>query len=388
MRMRTPLAAALAIATAGGAGAAHGAVLRDPATGLRLTAPAGYTLSQQGGTYTLRGGGGFATFQIATSPLDARGSGRGLVQAAGGRVLRHKSVRGIWEASARVGGRNLFVRVRPLPGGRLEVAVMGAGAPVRVAAQKGENQGGLGISPRQVALFTALEAILATRRGGQVVGLNVPIPLRRVVTSENGASADIPALPGWQFDGANGNFQVFNPAFGSGTFGFSFAIDSGALGFPPVPSVVQSPFIPDPAVALATILPRQYVATGTPTALAFQDVQLIPGTAGALGPGFTSGYYTARLTVNGRPCVGIFSVGVTNSAVSFWQMYTSFVIVFDTTPSVIASALMRSWAGYTGEVGARRLTANVLENISNNTNPDFRRFDRDTQTWQRFVNGV
>lgn len=364
-----------------GASSAEAKRLVDRPTGLVLQAPAGFKLKGKDGFYKLSGRGMTVSFARGLSPVGVPQTGDLLVKASGGRAVgKVKKTSRLYAATIRVKGKPYRLSVRKR-GKMVDVALFGTGRKMAMALAPRASVAVL--SPAQLQQMAALERILNTRRGGANALLNVPVPMRLAQTSDNGARALVPALPGWVTSGGGGLMAVENSRFGFGWFGFTYSpyTPAAASAFTLPPGSVIVPPSADPGVMLAQFFP-QYAAT-LGVNWQFTAIQLLPGSQGILGPTIPSALYAMRFRFNGRPFQAVFVFGILNYSTYFTQLYFSGVAIDAAAPGGISNALVRSWASYSGEVGFRERLSTGLDLIANGKDATLTpsRFRAGASTW-------
>ncbi len=329
-------------------------MLRHRATNFSVRADRGYRLQVYRGIYTIRRGRESVTRMRLRSPVDQRSTAQGLASTArlrGTRVVR----RGRTHRVTGQVGTNLVL-----------VDIVGQG-PVftvtkyslprnRVGNQRARRVRAL--TPRDVA---ALRRIVGTARGGIVSPLPPAMPMRRF--AQGGASALVPALPGWTHNGFNGALAGGRP--GQALYGF------GTPGF--IPFYIAS------GNAVFTEFPKNFGGGVVVT-----DVAFIPGSAGVLGPGFDSAIYSFRFLAGGIPHEGIILSGTNDNL-----FYHSYISVREGLPPGIGQALVGSWNSWdpSPAVTARLAqTLNTLRTTAVPGNPiDQRVFDRLHEAWREYI---
>jgi hypothetical protein len=358
--------------------------LKDRATGLTVRAPRGYTLRQANGYYTVRGGGMFGTFMTTTSPLPLKATAAALVKQSGGTLVgRATSTAKLYRATIRAKAKAYVLIVRPRAGGKLDVSLVGTAAPVRRPARAARL---VTLTPAQLRQVNALDAIIRTRRGGNLEALvNVPIPMRLATTADNLASANVPNLPGWVVDGGNGLFAVTHPQLGWGWFGMTVAALTPAFpyGRPGIDTIITPSA--DPAANMQQALPQYLVQT---LRMQFQFTQapvVVPGSEGILGPTIPSAMYQARFTWNGIPMQGLFLWGTLNQTDVLVNSYFSGIAIADAAPGSYSNALLQTWASANGEAGFRERLSTTLDRLAERPDREFiltpSRFRQDASTW-------
>ena len=217
------VAAVVSVALLAPAASARTVKLRGPG-GFTAKAPAGFKLKAKRGIYRITGRGLRLTYArvpaAGRSPAD---TGAELARAAKATATGVRSTATRW--SARAGGQTLEVRAK---GSKLIVLRYARASSRRASASQ---------SPGQLAL---LRRIAGSARGGRTARLPGSIALRPFTAPDGSATAQVPNLPGWTYNGGSGVIEGSGPegsfAFGVPFFGAvpgSFAANSFPVGAVP-----------------------------------------------------------------------------------------------------------------------------------------------------------
>lgn len=372
--------------------------------GLRVTVPAGYTLRWNKGTYTLANRQRFVKITYGRSAIalkptanqvakGLKGSLSGVKAAKNGRTLSATITR-----YTRVRGKRtkvVYKLVLTRRGIRTTIQLYGRKAAARRGVHRRSAATGRAtdiFGPIVTALDVAqLNRILQSRRGvPRVIPLNLSVPMKRFQANvQNGASALVPNLPGWNYNGTDTGYLT-GGNISQGTFelgGFRL------VSYPAFPAQGTPVAQPDgnPATALAQVLPQHWKA-GSGMDATFTNIQEIPGFAGVLGAGYISSRYQAAFTINGTPWVGVFTVGVSDAVQGIsWGFYFSYVAVPVNGPGGVAQALMTTWSTWNNDAavtaGLNR-TMNIIRTTKVPGAPiDPAVFEYTNQLWTDYIRG-
>ena len=345
------LLAALAAALIAAALFAPGASARNVklrAGGFSVKAPAGFKLKAKKGIYRVTGRGLRLVYaRVPASGRTPADTGAELARAAGGTATRVRSSAKRW--TARAGGQTLEVRAK---GSRLIVLRYGRTSSRRAQASQ---------SPGQLAL---LRRIAGSARGGRVAQLPNSIPLRSFTAPDGSATAQVPNLPGWTFNGGSGVIEGSGPE-GSFAFGVPF--------FAAVPGTFAAssgsyPTAPFPATAgegLSALVPQFFARSGLP-GISIQVTGQFPGSEQILGGGYVSGFLTGVATAGGRTASGVFlyGAGTFDTGVDgAYANYLSYAAVNQGTDPRIGAALLRTWATWDPSRDQQRRLNEALNSI-------------------------
>jgi len=345
-RLLAALAAALvAAALFSPAASARNVKLR--AGGFSVKAPAGFKLKAKKGIYRVTGRG--LRLVYARVPANGRtpaDTGAELARAAGGTATGVRSTAKRWTARAR--GQTLEVRAK---GSKLIVLRYGRTSRKAQASQR----------PSQLAL---LRRIAATARGGRVAQLPGSIPLRSFTAPDGSATAQVPNLPGWTFNGGNGVIEGAGPegsfAFGVPFFGAvpgTFAAASGSFPTAPFPATA--------AEGLSVLVPQFFARAGLP-GLSIQVTGQFPGSEQILGPGYVSGFLTGVASAGGRTASGVFLYGAgtfDTGVAGAYANYLSYASVIRGSDPRVGAAILRTWATWDPSRDQQRRLNAALDSI-------------------------
>ncbi len=369
--------------------------LREPTTGLTIKAPIGYKLKYRNGVFSLTAKGRYAQFMTIRSPLSLSGTGDAMLAGIKATKVKGKKTTGTrFKASAKVRGRPVVLRLTQA-GANTQVVVFGGSGRGRAAVAMAEA---LGLpTARSTALnagqIAALDRILRTRAGEPVRRINVGIPFKHYQAPvSNGASAEVPDLPGWDYSGTDTGYL----AGGHQTDGF---FELGGFIFVNYPS---SPFpypqypiadMPLPDGALQNVWPAWKKLSGN-FDVVFQQIVPIAGTENNLGAGYQSQMYEALFTVGGRPLRGVFNVGVSDNAGSWstWGLYYSCAAEAVDGPSGILQALFNTWGSWNNSAASIARVQSALQTIAGTRpigggpiDPDV--FQNAADNWSEYIRG-
>jgi hypothetical protein len=359
--------------------------LADPASGFTASAPAGYALAVREGAYVISDGRAQAAILLLGGAQDPTEAGRALAAQAGAQVIDEAASPAGWSAIIDRGFGPEAIETRSHEGGLL-VAVYGPD-PAGATADAGP----VALGERRLA---ELRSIVDTVQGGAPAEVAfqpaespvAPIQLRPFTLADGSASADVPADPGWSVGGRQGTIEGVHPDQGAFAFGVFVPV---TLPETPVYPGGITPFVgpyAGPEGALASVLPSWIASCCQAT---WTDVQttLVPGTEGHM-PGFASAIYRVRLLSDGRPFVGLVSIGTDPSALAgtgAWSVYYSFVLVAEGSPPELGTGLLATWRGaerrpqppWTGRPRPCRRRASSSG----------RRNDKANYNWSRYIRG-
>ncbi len=341
------LVAALALAGSG-AGAGGFVTLRHAQSGLTINVPAGYRLSVSKGVYVLKKGSSTLSFSRSVTTVTPAQFGAALLQQLGGRVVSRGGSAKQFAGQVVVGNRReAFVIARD--GSRLTVTT--------------------GTSPASTPLALSLvKRVGASARGGYALqapaqSATKSIALNSYRAPDGGATALVPAEPGWDIQSAQGSVQGFKANRGSFLFGFS--INIFVPGAAPANSgTLISPYL-NAATALTQLFPRL-----APTV---SNIRITGVIKDAALPSFTSSaMYLIDYRLNGAPWTGAVTVG-TDSPDSYgsgnfiWNFYYSGVGVPVGEDPAVGVGLLKAWKSWnpSGAIAARTRAAIQLLNETN-----------------------
>ncbi|MBI4897613.1 MAG: hypothetical protein HY827_04525 [Actinobacteria bacterium] len=369
--------------------------LREPTTGLTLKAPKGFKLKYRNGVFSLVAKGRYAQFMTIRSPLSLAGTGEAMLTGFKATKVKGKKVTDTqFKASAKVRGRPVALRLKQV-GVNTQVVVFGGSGKGNAAAAMADVLGrptvhAAALSAGQIA---ALDRILRTRAGEPVRRANVGIPFKQFQAPvNNGASAEVPDLPGWDFNGTDtGYLYGGHPTDGFFELGGYIFVNypSSPFPYPQYPTADM----PLPDGALQNVWPAWKKLSGNYDVV-FQQVAPIAGTENNLGTGYLSQAYEALFTVNGRPLRGVFNIGVSDNAGSWftWGLYYSCAAEAVDGPAGILQALFHTWGSWNNSAASVARVQTALQTIASTRpigggpiDPDV--FQNAADNWSEYIRG-
>lgn len=368
--------------------AAAADTLTEPSTGLTVTAPGGYAISRDNGVFTLSGKGRYVQFMSIRSPLGVQATGQVLltgIHATKVTAVKVQATR--FSARAKVGGRPVTVRVTQA-GDVSVLAVYGRTRTRSLRATPTRSRPG-GLTARQIA---GLDRILATRAGEPVPDVNIGIPTKTFQAPvQNGASATVPDLPGWQYGGTDtGYLYGGHPTDGAFELGSFIFVNYPNVPYP-APQFPTAP-IQSPQDALVNVFTAWKRMSGV--TISIDQVNGLAGTEGNLGTGYLSQAFEARLTINGGQYRGLFNIGVMDNAGSFlsWGFYYSYVLARVDGPSGILASLMTTWGSWNNSAASLARLQDALRSLQGTRVPGAGPIDPDVfqsaaDAWGAYIRG-
>jgi hypothetical protein len=208
--------------------------------------------------------------------------------------------------------------------------------------------------------------IVGSARGGYTLrapksGAPKPLPMRQYQTSDGGATALVPAGNDWVIQGSQGRVEGSGPR-GRFLFGFSYNVPLPESVPAGASNVLASPWL-NAQTALTQLFPRF-----TPEVSNMRIRRLLKDVA--LPTFSSSAMYLYDFRVNGRPWVGIATVG-TDSPAKYgnfvWNFYYSGIAVPANSSPAVGDALMRAWKSWnpSGAIAQRSVAAKQLLDETN-----------------------
>jgi hypothetical protein len=372
-RLLTALAAFLLAAALLAPGASARTVKLHGPGGFTVKAPAGFKLKAKRGIYRITGRGLRLTYaRVPAAGRTPADTGAELVRAAKATATGVRSTATRW--SARAGGQTLEVRAK---GSKLVVLRYGRTSSHRAAASQ---------SAGQLAL---LRRIAGSARGGRVAKLPGSIALRPFTAPDGSATAQVPNLPGWNYNGGSGVIEGTGPQ-GSFAFGIPFfaavpgTFAAGSGSFP------SAPFPATAGEGLTNLVPQFFARSGLP-GITIQVTGQFPGSEQILGAGYVSGFLTAAVTRAGQTAAGVFlyGAGTYDTGVDgAYANYLSYAAVNTGTDPRIGAALLRTWATWNpSRDQQRRLNAALNSILTTNVGGgpiDQDVFDEAARKWDEY----
>jgi hypothetical protein len=365
------VAALVSVALLAPAASARTVKLRDRSSGFSVKAPAGFKLKAKRGIYRITGRGLRLTYaRVPSGGRSPADTGAELVRAAKATATGVRSSAKRW--SARAGGQTLEVRGS---GSKLIVLRYGRTSSRRAGASQ---------SPGQLAL---LRRIAGTARGGRTAQLPASIALRSFTAPDGSATAQVPNLPGWTFNGGSGVIEGSGP---EGSFAFGVPFFGAVPGSFAAGSFPVAPFPATAGEGLSALLPQFLARSGIP-GVNIQVTGQFPGSEQILGAGYVSGFLTAVVTAAGQTASGVFlyGAGLFDTGVDgAYANYVSYAVVNQGADPRIGAALLRTWATWDpSRDQARRLNEALNSILTTNVGGgpiDQDVFDEAARKWSEY----
>jgi hypothetical protein len=374
---------------------ASAANLKDTATGLAIKAPSGYKLKFANGVFTLKGPNRYVQFMSFRSPFGVKQTGDVVLAGIKAKKVKNRKVSSKrFQATAKVKNRAVTIRLLTT-NGVTQLAIFGGkggGKASSVALDRGSATPIASTSALSGAEVASLEKILRSRTGEPVQDINIGIPTKKFTAPvNNGASADVPDLPGWQYSGTDTGYLVGGSADGGFELGGFIFVNYPTAPFP-APQFPTAP-LTAPAQALVNVFPKWKQISGAGT-ITFQQINPLTGTDGNLGTGFVSQAFEVLMTMNGMPVRGVFNVGVTDNAGSFltWGFYFSYAVERINGPSGILNALLGTWGSWNNSAASIARLESAVKTIQS-TRPaggggiDPAVFQKAADSWDEYIRG-
>ena len=363
------VAALVSVALLAPAASARIVKLRGPG-GFSVKAPAGFKLKAKRGIYRISGRGLRLTYaRVPSGGRSPADTGAELARAAKATATGVRSTASRW--SARLGSQRVEVRAK---GANLVVLRFGRTARRAAAAQ----------SPGQLAL---LRRIAGSARGGRAAQLPASIALRPFTAPDGSATAQVPNLPGWTFNGGSGVIEGSGP---EGSFAFGVPFFGAIPGSFAANSFPVAPFPATAGEGLTALLPQFLARAGIP-GVGIQVTGQFPGSEQILGAGYVSGFLTAVVTAGGRTASGVFlyGAGAFDTGVDgAYANYVSYAVVNQGADPRIGAALLRTWATWDpSRDQARRLNEALNSILTTNVGGgpiDQDVFDEAARKWSEY----
>jgi hypothetical protein len=337
-------AALLLLALLAPASHARNVTLRG-ASGFSVKAPQGFKLKAKRGIYRVSGRGLRLTYaRVKAGGRSPADTGAELARAAKATPTSVRSSARRW--SARLGSRRVEVKAK---GANLVVLSFGRSGRKASAAQ---NAG-------QLAL---LRRIANTARGGRAAQLPGSIALRPFTAPDGSATASVPDIPGWTYNGGSGVIEGSGP---QGSFAFGVPFFGAVPGSFASTSFPTAPFPATPGEGLTNLVPQFLARSGLP-GIGIQVTGQFPGSEQILGAGYVSGFLTATVTAQGRTASGVFlyGAGLFDTGVDgAYANYLSYAAVNQGADPRIGAALLRTWASWDPSRDQQRRLNQALQSI-------------------------
>ena len=207
-----------------------------------------------------------------------------------------------------------------------------------------------------------LRRIANTARGGRAAALPGSIPLRPFTAPDGSATASVPDLPGWTYNGGSGVIEGSGP---EGSFAFGVPFFGAVPGSFAANSFPVAPFPATAGEGLTNLVPQFFARSGLP-GIGIQVTGQFPGSEQILGAGYVSGFLTAAVTAGGRTASGVFlyGAGTFDTGVDgAYANYLSYAAVNTGTDPRIGAALLRTWATWDPSRDQQRRLNQALNSI-------------------------
>lgn len=360
---------------------AFAATLVDPTTGLTVTAPKGYKLSNNNGVYTVKGPHSSVRFIRGRSALNIAKTVDSFVKLAKIKRASKAKKGSAYKVTGTLSNKPILAQFKP-SGEFIDVAIFKAGSAKKKNAALRELRADV-----TIADVLALQRIVASRRGGITLPLPVTIPMKQFVAPDGGSSALVPDLPGWSYSGGGGVISGANANQGIVNLGIPVAVSiPGFFGDPPSSNFVNS------AQAIASVWP-QYALRFYGAQVQVVGISEVPGTRGWFGIGTDSALYAVSFKLNGASWQALMSSwSTTIPGLSIgWYWYHSYIAVRVDGPGGIGAALINTWSSWdnSGASQARLNDAlNTLLSIRVTGYPiDPEVFQKAADDWDEYIRG-
>jgi hypothetical protein len=360
---------------------------------MRMNVPAGYKLTYRNGSYTLANRVRFVKLTYGRTPLAVKPTANQIARGMKGRLSKVRAARNGKSLTARItrGKRVYQLRLRR-NGMQTNVQLYGRKAQKRVRRDSTNARATSIFGPIITAGdIRALDRVLRSRRGARVIPFNLTVPTKRFqAQAQNGASALVPNLPGWNYNGTDTGYLA-GGNLNQGSFELGGFI---LVSYPQFaqPGSVSGNFTTLEA-AIAQQLPQHWrLSTGGTSQVVVTAAVPVEGTAGTLGPNLVSGMYQVAFTLNGRPWQGLFTVGAGDAVSGIsWGMYFSYVAVPVGGPGGIMQALMNTWGTWNNDAAVKAGLQRAMNTIRTTRVPgapiDPAVFDYTHQLWTDYIRG-
>jgi hypothetical protein len=336
--------------------------LRDRRTHFSVKVPRGFKLTFRNGVYTIADRRAKLIYARAKTQQTAAQAGdaiaRGEQATVSGRRASARAFRATLATPSK-GRRVLEINRR---GAYLTISTY-ADLRTRKASTAGGPLARAAITSQEIAL---LRRISATANGGQPIALGAGVRLKPFTARDGSATAFVPDLPGWSYDGLKGVVEGGNPTQGSFAFGVVFYAQTPAtFVLLRSPAFVDAPGFVDAGTALTTLIPQWFTKCCQIPLANVQITGELPGSQQFLGLGYQSGFFTATFTVGGRPWQGVFLLGTnpTTGVDGDFFIYYSYVAVPVGTSPAIGEALLETWASWNPSADQQRRRNETLATI-------------------------
>lgn len=218
-----------------------------------------------------------------------------------------------------------------------------------------------------------------------------PLALKPFTTADGSAKAMVPDAPGWVAGGGKGIVEGYNAEQGSYAFGVlaGFALPNSCLF---KCDALEVPFM-EVRQALEQAWPLWLQRAGA-NVTGVQVLSEIPGSAGLLGPGYSSGMFSVNFQANGKAGTAYVIAGTTHFGEGIWNLYYSYIAAYNGVPGTVGDALLRTWQSWDPSVNQAERQAQTIvtqqetTRIIQSTSEYQRRvFEKTNYNWDAYIRG-
>jgi hypothetical protein len=188
--------------------------------------------------------------------------------------------------------------------------------------------------------------------------------MRPFTAADGSATAFVPNIGNWTFNGRQGVIEGGNANQGGFAFGVTFFVQDPGSPFAN-PGQPNFPYT-DAAGALVNVIPQWFRICCNTTLTNLRVIGTLVGQERfSLGPGYLSGMFSAAFNLNGRPWQGIFHIGTNANTGIFgaWYVYYSYAALRVGEDPRIGAALLESWATWNPSADQNRRLNEALFNV-------------------------
>jgi hypothetical protein len=368
------------------------------ASGFKIKAPPGYRLKLYKGAYEITGPAG----EMTLLALSTNGSARTVAEALlGGGLPATPNPNHFGLLVSQKGGRTAEVYFTQAPGGVAVTALEPGKGKRRKAGKRARPSGATAsakkLSGSQRRLFARMAG---SARNLRPVGLPTsttqeqepPIPLKPFTTADGSAKAMVPDAPGWVAGGEKGIIQGYHPEQGSYAFGVLVGAFEPGWCFEFPCQTIEAPFM-SVRPALEQVWPFWLNKAGGNVS-SIQVTSEIPGSAGLLGSGISSGMFQVSFVANGKPGIGYVIAGTAQFEPGLWYLYYSYIAAYNGVSGTVGDALLRTWQSWDPSADqARRQQETIITQqettaIIQSAN-EYRRavYEKTNYNWSAYIQG-
>ena len=125
-----------------------------------------------------------------------------------------------------------------------------------------------------------------------------------------------------------------------------------------------------------------------------QVLSEIPGSAGLLGPGYSSGMFQVNFQANGKAGTAYVIAGTTSFGEGIWYLYYSYIAAYNGVPGTVGDALLSTWQSWDPSVNQAERQAQTIitqqetTRIIQSTSEYQRRvFEKTNYNWDAYIRG-